>query len=62
VNKSAKKFKKKECLFYEKLCIIFGDTTATGSNAHPSNRSPSRDMDDDEDDDNDAISKSTNRN
>ncbi|PON93519.1 LOW QUALITY PROTEIN: hypothetical protein TorRG33x02_107970, partial [Trema orientale] len=63
VNKSAKKFKKK-CPFYEKLCIIFGDSTATGSNAHPSNRSPSRDIDDDkdDDDDDDAISKSANRN
>ncbi|PON58071.1 hypothetical protein TorRG33x02_292060 [Trema orientale] len=54
--------RKKGCPFYEKLCIIFGDTTATGSNAHPSNRSPSRDMDDEKDEDDNAISKTANRN
>ncbi|XP_062093766.1 uncharacterized protein LOC133799785 [Humulus lupulus] len=45
VNRSAKRFRKKGCKFYEKLCTIFGDTTATGSNAHPSTRSPSNDDD-----------------
>ncbi|XP_062082668.1 L10-interacting MYB domain-containing protein-like [Humulus lupulus] len=45
VNKSAKRFRKKGCKFYEKLCTIFGDTTANGSNAHPSTRSPSNDDD-----------------
>ncbi|XP_062079451.1 L10-interacting MYB domain-containing protein-like [Humulus lupulus] len=45
VNKSAKRFRKKCCKFYEKLCTIFGDTTATGSIAHPSTRSPSNDDD-----------------
>ncbi|XP_062085346.1 uncharacterized protein LOC133791432 [Humulus lupulus] len=50
VNKSAKIFRKKGCKFYEKLCTIFGDTTATGSNAHPSTRSPSNDGDHNNDD------------
>ncbi|XP_062075177.1 uncharacterized protein LOC133779205 [Humulus lupulus] len=40
VNKYAKRIRKKGCKLYEKLCTIFGDTTATGSNAHPSTRSP----------------------
>ncbi|KAF4357130.1 hypothetical protein F8388_002335 [Cannabis sativa] len=48
VNKSAKRFRKR-------LCVIFGDTTATGSNAHPSTRSPSINLDNDDDD---AMSKS----
>ncbi|KAF4378544.1 hypothetical protein F8388_022365 [Cannabis sativa] len=55
VNKSAKKFRKKGCVLYGKLCVIFGDTTATGSNAHPSTRSPSINLDNDDDD---AMSKS----
>ncbi|KAF4357000.1 hypothetical protein F8388_011016 [Cannabis sativa] len=55
VNKSAKKFRKKGCVLYGKLCTIFGDTTATGSNAHPSTRSPSINLDNDDDD---AMSKS----
>ena len=46
-------------MFYEKLCTIFGDTTATGSNAHPSTRSPSQDKDGDDDDDAQSISPST---
>ncbi|KAM6597084.1 hypothetical protein CsatA_007608 [Cannabis sativa] len=56
VNKSAKIFRKKGCVLYKKLCTIFGDTTATGSNAHPSTRSPSIDLDNNDDDD--AMSKS----
>ncbi|XP_062119210.1 L10-interacting MYB domain-containing protein-like [Humulus lupulus] len=58
VNKSAKRFRKKCYKFYEKLCTIFGDTTATGSNAHPSTRSPSNDGDTN-DDDATSISPST---
>ncbi|XP_062083372.1 L10-interacting MYB domain-containing protein-like [Humulus lupulus] len=58
VNKSAKRFRKKGCKFYEKLCTIFGDTTATDSNAHPSTRSPSNDGDNN-DDDATSISPST---
>ncbi|KAF4393892.1 hypothetical protein F8388_018383 [Cannabis sativa] len=38
-----------------RLCVIFGDTTTTGSNAHPSTRSPSINLDNDDDD---AMSKS----
>ncbi|KAF4392534.1 hypothetical protein F8388_000661 [Cannabis sativa] len=49
VNKLANKFRKKGCVLYEKLCIIFGDTTATGSSAHPSTL---------DNDDDDAMSKS----
>ncbi|KAF4390872.1 hypothetical protein F8388_005685 [Cannabis sativa] len=55
VNKSAKKFRKNGCILYGKLCVIFGDTTTTGSNAHPSTRSPSINLDNDDDD---AMSKS----
>ncbi|KAF4376216.1 hypothetical protein F8388_018885 [Cannabis sativa] len=61
VNKSAKIFRKKSCVLYKKSCTIFGDTTVTGSNAHPSTRSPSIDLDnndDDDDDDDDTMSKS----
>ncbi|XP_062081051.1 uncharacterized protein LOC133785849 [Humulus lupulus] len=47
VNKSTKRFRKKGCMFYEKLCTIFGDTIATGSNVDPSTRSPNDDDDDD---------------
>ncbi|XP_062103744.1 L10-interacting MYB domain-containing protein-like [Humulus lupulus] len=64
VNKSAKRFRKKGCKFYEKFCTIFGDTTTTGSNAHPSTRSPSNDGDTNlgrytNDDDATSISPST---
>ncbi|XP_057445119.1 L10-interacting MYB domain-containing protein-like isoform X3 [Lotus japonicus] len=45
--KFAKQFKKKGCLNYEKLCVIYGDTTATGANQHPSTKSPSSSNDDD---------------
>ncbi|KAH7661163.1 Cytochrome c/b562 domain-containing protein [Dioscorea alata] len=41
VNKMAKKFRKYGCPLYDKLCVIYGDTTATGSNARPSTQSPS---------------------
>ena len=41
-----------------KLCTIFGDTTATGSNAHPSNRTPSDTGNNEVDDNDDAISES----
>ncbi|KAH7672217.1 Cytochrome c/b562 domain-containing protein, partial [Dioscorea alata] len=41
VNKMAKKFRKYGCPLYDKLCVIYGDTTATGSNARPSTHSPS---------------------
>ncbi|PON99148.1 hypothetical protein TorRG33x02_050080, partial [Trema orientale] len=50
VHKKAKTFRRKGCPFYDKLCIIFGDTTATGSSAHPSIRSPSYSDDDDNED------------
>ncbi|XP_060958411.1 uncharacterized protein LOC115701463 [Cannabis sativa] len=50
-----KNLEKKGCVLYGKLCVIFGDTTATGSNAHPSTRSPSINVDNDDDD---AMSKS----
>ncbi|XP_062117010.1 uncharacterized protein LOC133830910 isoform X2 [Humulus lupulus] len=60
VNKSAKRFRKIGCIFYEKLCTIFGDTIATGSNAHPSTRSPSNDEDNDDDDDAALITPSRN--
>ncbi|XP_062085697.1 L10-interacting MYB domain-containing protein-like [Humulus lupulus] len=56
VNKSAKRFRKKGCKFYEKLCTIFGATTATGSNAHPSTLSPSNDGDTNDDDATSIIS------
>ncbi|XP_062075159.1 L10-interacting MYB domain-containing protein-like [Humulus lupulus] len=56
--RSAKRFRKKCCKFYEKLCTIFSDTTATGANAHPSIRSPSNDGDTN-DDDATSISPST---
>ncbi|KAL2900379.1 L10-interacting MYB domain-containing protein [Bienertia sinuspersici] len=40
-HKSAKTFRKKGCKHYDKLCTIFGDTTATGGSSHPSTQSPS---------------------
>ncbi|XP_057440266.1 uncharacterized protein LOC130732176 [Lotus japonicus] len=45
--KFAKKFKKKGCLHYEKLCVIYGDTITSGANEHPSTKSPSIGNDDD---------------
>ena len=56
VHKFAKRFKKKDCLFYDKLCTIFRNNTATNSNAHPSINNPS----DDEEEDSEQ-SKSSNR-
>ncbi|KAI8545964.1 hypothetical protein RHMOL_Rhmol07G0078700 [Rhododendron molle] len=41
VNKFARKFKKKGMPYYHELCRIFGDTSATGAQAHPSNKVPS---------------------
>ncbi|CAH9142920.1 unnamed protein product [Cuscuta epithymum] len=41
VNKMARRFKKHGCKEYEKLCMLYGDTTAAGCNAHPSTKSPS---------------------
>ncbi|KAL2921008.1 ATP-dependent Clp protease ATP-binding subunit ClpX [Bienertia sinuspersici] len=35
---------------YDKLCTIFGDTTATGGSSHPSNQSPSDTEDENETD------------
>ncbi|OMO60171.1 hypothetical protein CCACVL1_24348 [Corchorus capsularis] len=37
----AKKFRKQGCPMFDKLCIIYGDTTASGFNARPSTHSPS---------------------
>ena len=56
VHKFAKRFKKKGCPFYDKLCTIFGDTTATGSNAHLSTNDPFDDKEEDSE-----QSKSSNR-
>ncbi|ONK67958.1 uncharacterized protein A4U43_C05F5620 [Asparagus officinalis] len=39
-HKYARYFRRKGCKGYDKLCIIFGDTTATGDHAHPSTKSP----------------------
>ncbi|KAL2924209.1 L10-interacting MYB domain-containing protein, partial [Bienertia sinuspersici] len=39
-HKSAKTFRKKGCKHYDKLCTIFGDTTAAGGSSHPSTQSP----------------------
>ncbi|XP_038723795.1 L10-interacting MYB domain-containing protein-like isoform X2 [Tripterygium wilfordii] len=41
VHRMAKRFKKKGCKEFPALCIIFGDTTASGAHAHPSTKSPS---------------------
>ncbi|KAL9253845.1 hypothetical protein AKJ16_DCAP02809 [Drosera capensis] len=41
VHKMAKRFKRKGCKEFGDICLIFGDTTATGFNAHPSTKSPS---------------------
>ncbi|KAI8567836.1 hypothetical protein RHMOL_Rhmol02G0152700 [Rhododendron molle] len=43
VNKLVRKFKKKKegMPYYNELCCIFGDTSATGVHAHPSNKVPS---------------------
>ncbi|XP_021863590.2 uncharacterized protein [Spinacia oleracea] len=40
-HKSAKTFRRKGCKHFDKLCIIFGDTTTTGVSSHPSTKSPS---------------------
>ena len=45
--KTTKQFKKKSCLHYDELSIIFGDTAAFGANQHPSTKSPSTNDDDD---------------
>ncbi|OMO78899.1 hypothetical protein COLO4_24640 [Corchorus olitorius] len=37
----AKKFRKNGCPLFDKLCVIYGDTTASGFNARPSTRSSS---------------------
>ncbi|KAL2930437.1 L10-interacting MYB domain-containing protein [Bienertia sinuspersici] len=47
---SAKTFKNKGCKHYDKLCTIFGDTTATGASSHPSTKSPSNSEDGDDTD------------
>ncbi|OMO94262.1 hypothetical protein CCACVL1_06088 [Corchorus capsularis] len=41
VHKMAKKFENKDVHYLTKLCDIYGDTTANGSNARPSTHSPS---------------------
>ncbi|OMO61449.1 hypothetical protein COLO4_33426 [Corchorus olitorius] len=41
VYKMAKKFRKQGCPMFDKLCVIYGDTTASGSYARPSTHSPS---------------------
>ncbi|KAL2933926.1 L10-interacting MYB domain-containing protein [Bienertia sinuspersici] len=46
-HKSARTFRRKGCKHYDKLCTIFGDTTATGASSHPSTKSPSDSKDDD---------------
>lgn len=51
--KSAKQFKKKGCSHYDKLCVISGDTTASGVNQYASTRSPSISNDDGNEGDND---------
>ncbi|XP_020255743.1 uncharacterized protein LOC109832746 isoform X2 [Asparagus officinalis] len=45
-HKYARYFRRKGCKGYDKLCIIFGDTTATGDHAHPSTKSPTISEDD----------------
>ncbi|KAL2934587.1 L10-interacting MYB domain-containing protein, partial [Bienertia sinuspersici] len=49
-HKSAKTFKKKGCKHYDKLCTIFGDTTAIGASSPPSTKCPSDSEDGDETD------------
>ncbi|KAF7822113.1 protein ALP1-like [Senna tora] len=41
VHKQAKRFRKKGCKNFNKLTIIYGSTTATGRDKHPSIKSPS---------------------
>ncbi|OMO51148.1 hypothetical protein CCACVL1_29981 [Corchorus capsularis] len=41
VHKMAKKFRKHGCPLFDKLRVIYGDTTASGFNARPSTHSPS---------------------
>ncbi|ONK66125.1 uncharacterized protein A4U43_C06F4400 [Asparagus officinalis] len=55
-HKYARYFRRKGCKGYDKLCIIFGDTTATGDHAHPSTRSPTISEDDKEEDEEDVES------
>ncbi|KAK7411636.1 hypothetical protein VNO78_03071 [Psophocarpus tetragonolobus] len=58
--KSAKQFKRKGCLHYDKICVIFGDTTASGVNQHPSTKIPSiSDGDNSEGDDFDQEEQSS---
>ncbi|ONK68344.1 uncharacterized protein A4U43_C05F10440 [Asparagus officinalis] len=49
-HKYARYFRRKGCKSYNKLCVIFGDTTATGDNAHPSTKSPTISDDNKEED------------
>ncbi|XP_021769643.1 uncharacterized protein LOC110733849 [Chenopodium quinoa] len=49
-HKSAKTFRKKGCKHYDKLCTIYGDTTAIGASSHPSTKSPSESEDEDDTD------------
>ncbi|ONK56923.1 uncharacterized protein A4U43_C10F14710 [Asparagus officinalis] len=49
-HKYARYFRRKGCKGYDKLCIIFGDTIATGDNAYPSTKSPTISNDDKEED------------
>ncbi|ONK68964.1 uncharacterized protein A4U43_C05F17870 [Asparagus officinalis] len=49
-HKYVRYFRRKGCKGYDKLCIIFGDTTTTGDNAHPSTKSPTISDDDKEED------------
>ena len=58
--KIAKQFKKKGCLHYDKLSIIFRDTITFGANQHPCTKSPSiSDDDDGEEHDNDKEEHSS---
>uniref|UniRef100_A0A803MIP4 Uncharacterized protein n=1 Tax=Chenopodium quinoa TaxID=63459 RepID=A0A803MIP4_CHEQI len=54
---SAKTFRKKGCKHYDKLCTIFGDTTATGASSHPSAKSPSESEDEDDADGDGGVSR-----
>lgn len=49
-HKSARSFRKKGCKHYDKLKIVFGDTTATRASSHPSTKSPSDSEDEDDTD------------
>ncbi|XP_020256005.1 uncharacterized protein LOC109832922 [Asparagus officinalis] len=52
-HKYARYFRRKGCKGYDKLCIIFGDTTATGNHAPFSTKSPTISEDDKEEEDED---------